>query len=72
MSYVPLEKCLDRSNGSIYKLTVMVAKRAQEIAEGAKVLLNNNNQTQDKPLRIALKEIAQGLLEIEGPKKVKK
>jgi DNA-directed RNA polymerase omega subunit len=70
VSYVPLEDCLENSGGSIYKLTVMVAKRAQELAEGAKPLIENG--TESKPIRMALKEVAVGQLKIEPTKGFKK
>jgi DNA-directed RNA polymerase subunit omega len=70
VKYVPLEKCLENSGGSIYKLTVMVAKRAQELAEGAKPLIDN--EAEQKPIHMALREVAEGQLKIELPKKSKK
>jgi len=66
MPYVPIENCLDKSGGSVYKLTTMVAKRAQELAEGAKPLLENTGE--DKPLKVALREIQEGCLKIERSK----
>ncbi|MBN2120230.1 MAG: DNA-directed RNA polymerase subunit omega [Candidatus Omnitrophica bacterium] len=68
MSYIPLEKCLDNSGGSIYKLTVMVAKRAQELAEGAKPLAESTEALDQKPIRMALKEVVQGYLKAEKVK----
>ena len=66
MNYVPLEKCLENSGGSIYKLTVMVAKRAQELAEGAKPLIESGSES--KPIRLALEEVLEGQLKVEQGK----
>jgi DNA-directed RNA polymerase omega subunit len=66
VNYVPLEKCLDNSGGSIYKLAVMVAKRAQELAEGAKPLIESGSET--KPIRLALEEVLAGQLKVEEGK----
>jgi DNA-directed RNA polymerase omega subunit len=68
--YIPIENCLDKSQGSVYKLTTMVAKRAQELAEGAKPFLQNVGG--DKPLRTALREIQDGYLKIEQNRGAKK
>jgi DNA-directed RNA polymerase omega subunit len=70
VSYVPLEKCLDNSGGSIYKLTVMVAKRAQELAEGAKPLVESGPEA--KPIRLAMREVFEGQLKVEQVKGSKK
>ena len=61
MSYVPLEDCLDKAKGSVYKLTLMVAKRAQQLAEGAQPLIEDERE--DKPIKIALREISQGYIQ---------
>jgi DNA-directed RNA polymerase omega subunit len=58
MVYVALEKLLDKSNGSIYKLVILASKRALEIAEGQPKLVNVNSSL--KPSTIALEEIAAG------------
>ena len=70
MSYIPLEKCLDNSGGSVYKLTIMVAKRAQELAEGAKPLLEEADE--EKPIKLALREVEEGCLKTEKVKGTKK
>ncbi len=56
--YVPLEKLLDKSDNSIYKLVIIAATRAKEIAAGKLVLLESPKS--DKPTTIALEEIAAG------------
>jgi DNA-directed RNA polymerase omega subunit len=61
MQKIAVEKCLRYSGGSVYKLTIMVAKRAQEIAEGSASLVEAVEK--DKPLSIALRELAQGCLQ---------
>lgn len=58
MAYVPLEKLLDKSDGSIYKLVILASKRALEIAEGQPRLTEAGLAL--KPSTIALHEIAEG------------
>lgn len=58
MPYVPLEKLLDKSSHSIYKLVILASKRALEIAEGQPKLVEANAST--KPSTIALYEISAG------------
>ena len=58
MTYVPLEKLLDKSDNSIYKLVVLVSKRALEIAEGQPKLVAVDSTV--KPSTVALYEIAAG------------
>jgi DNA-directed RNA polymerase omega subunit len=58
MDYVAVEKLLDKSNGSIYKLVILASKRALEIAEGQPKLVEANIAT--KPSTVALYEIAEG------------
>lgn len=58
MTYVPLEKLLDKTEFSIYKLVIVAAKRALEIAEGQAKMVNVDAAL--KPSTIALFEIAAG------------
>ena len=58
MGYVDREKLLDMSEGSIYKLVNLAAKRALEIAEGQPKLVEVSAAL--KPSTIALYEIAAG------------
>ena len=58
MPYIELEKLLDKTDGSIYKLVILAYKRALEIAEGQPKLVNMNLAT--KPSTAALREIAEG------------
>lgn len=66
MAYVPLEKLLDKSNGSGYKLVILAAKRALEIAEGQPKLVEADSSM--KPSSIALEEIAQGKVQVKKSK----
>ncbi|MDP8259820.1 MAG: DNA-directed RNA polymerase subunit omega [Candidatus Gygaella obscura] len=61
-----LENLLDKANGSVYKLVVMAAKRALEIAEGSAKLVEVGPE--EKPTSVALKEIAQGKVFCRVPK----
>jgi len=55
--YIPLEKLLEATGGSIFKLTVLAAKRALELAENAKPLVD---KPKEKFLDTALYEILEG------------
>lgn len=56
MAQVPIEELLKRC-GSVYKLVILAAKRAKEVAEGAPPLVETS---QHKVTSIALEEIIQG------------
>lgn len=58
MVYVPLEKLLDKSDNSVYKLVTLVSKRALEIAEGQPALVKADSSV--KPSTVALYEISEG------------
>lgn len=58
MVYVPLEKVLDKNDGSVYKLVIAASKRALELAEGSPRLVQADPAT--KPSTVALYEIAEG------------
>jgi len=58
MAYVPLEKMLDKTNGSIYDLVTIASRRALEIAEGQPKLVSA--EASIKPSTVALMEIAAG------------
>lgn len=60
MPNVPLEKMLDKTNNSIYKLVIVASKRALEIAEGQPKLVVAEASV--KPSTVALMEIAAGKL----------
>ena len=58
MAHIPIEELLKRC-GSSYKLVILAAKRAKEIADGAHPFVDTR---QRKATTIALEEIAQGLV----------
>jgi len=60
MVYIELEKLVDKSSGSVYKLVNLAARRALEIAEGQPKLVEAPAST--KPSTVALQEIAEGKL----------
>jgi len=66
MSYVALEKLLDKSNGSIYKLVILASKRALEIAEGQPKLVDVSSSM--KPSTVALHEIAENKVYLKKAK----
>ena len=67
MEYVPLEKLLSVTDNSLYKLVILVSRRAIEIAEGSPNLCEVNPSL--KPASIAFREIAEGKLGYKKPKK---
>lgn len=66
MFYVPLEKMLDKTGGSIYKLVILASKRALELAEGQPKLVDVSPSL--KPSTIALYEIVSGKIVYKKPK----
>lgn len=56
MAQVPIEELLKRC-GSVYRLVILAAKRAKEVAEGSPLLVETSQQ---KVTSIALEEILQG------------
>lgn len=66
MPYVPLEKLLDKTGGSTYKLVITAARRALEIAEGQPRLINLSGTV--KPSTVALHEIAEGKVQCKCAK----
>ena len=56
MSQVAIEELLKKS-GSVYKLVILAAKRAKELAEGSPPLVETSHH---KVTSIALEEILQG------------
>ena len=60
-----MSKALDRVNNDRYILALAVGQRADELSKGAKPLLEKNTQNM-KYTDIAIDEIAEGLLIIEG------
>lgn len=56
MAQVPIEELLRRC-GSVYRLVILAAKRAKELAEGAPPLVQTPHR---KATSVALEEILQG------------
>ncbi len=67
MGYIDRSRLLPKSEGSIYKLVNLAAKRALEIAEGQPKLVNLDVSI--KPSTIALHEIAGGKVQAAKSKK---
>ncbi len=66
MARVTIEDCLDNI-GNRFDLVLVAAKRARQIANGAEVLVDEEN---DKPTVIALREIAEGLVDAESVEQI--
>ncbi len=60
-----MSKALKKTNNDRYILAIAVGQRADELSKGAKPLLERNTQNM-KYTDIAIDEIADGLLKIEG------
>jgi DNA-directed RNA polymerase subunit omega len=60
-------KALEKANFNRYLLSAAVSRRAIELAEGAEPLVDMDIKKY-KPSDIAITEIAEGLLKIEGMK----
>ena len=63
---VPIENMLDKCEGSVYKLVILAAKRALELAEGKPRLIDVNPAI--KPSTVALLEIAAGRVVVKKGK----
>jgi len=61
-----LAKALEKVGNDRYILSVAVGQRADELSKGAKPLLDSNETKNMKYTDIAIKEIASGVLTIEG------
>lgn len=61
-----LAQALERVNNDRYILSVAVGQRADELSKGAKPLLDNDQTKNMKYTDIAIKEIASGILVIDG------
>ena len=60
MARVTVEDCLEHTDGA-FSLVNIAAKRARRIANGSETLLENDEN--DKPAVLALREIAEGFLD---------
>jgi DNA-directed RNA polymerase omega subunit len=65
MAYMALEKLLDKTEGSVYKLVVLASRRALELAEGQPKLVEGTSSA-TKPSIIALQEIEASKLLAKG------
>jgi len=61
-----LAQALEKTNNDRYILSVAVGQRADELSKGAKPLLDNEQTKNMKYTDIAIKEIASGILVIDG------
>ena len=61
-----LSKALEKVNNDRYMLAVAVGQRADELSKGAKPLLDSSETKNMKYTDIAIKEIASGVLKIDG------
>jgi len=67
--YVPLEKLLPAGGGSIYKTSILLAKRSLQLADGAKPLIDA--KPSEKPIEVALQEIEEDKIKVRAKKKQK-
>lgn len=67
MSYVPLETLIDKSYGSMYKLCVLLSRRALELAEGAPRLVDAPSDI--KVTTLAMLEVAARKVSLGEPEK---
>ena len=65
MTYIPLEKLVKKPETSIYKLTLIAAARANELAQNAQPLIKTHSK---KVSTIALEEIAAGKVRYDETK----
>lgn len=63
------EELLDKAGLSVYKLVMLVTKRAIEIAEGAPKLADAPDNV--KPSTVAIMEIAENKVRLKEPKEKK-
>ncbi len=61
-----LAQALEKTNNDRYVLAVAVGQRADELSKGAKPLIDSNQTKNMKYTDIAIKEIASGVLVIDG------
>tara|TARA_B100000674_G_C37316528_1_gene678945 strand:- start:289 stop:561 length:273 start_codon:yes stop_codon:yes gene_type:complete len=60
MARVTVEDCIEKTGG-VFSLIKLASKRARRIANGAEILLED--EANDKPTVLALREIAEGHLD---------
>ena len=61
-----LAEALEKTNNDRYILSVAVGQRADELSKGAKPLIDSQQTKNMKYTDIAIKEIASGVLTIDG------
>jgi len=61
-----LAQALEKVNNDRYVLSVAVGQRADELSKGAKPLIDSEQTKNMKYTDIAIKEIASGILVIDG------
>jgi DNA-directed RNA polymerase subunit omega len=61
-----LAQALEKVNNDRYVLSIAVGQRADELSKGAKPLIESNQTKNMKYTDIAIKEIASGVLKIDG------
>ena len=61
--YIPIEELLPHSEGSRYKLTMLAAKRALQLSDGARPLAE---RVSEKPLDNAIQEIFAGKVNVKS------
>ena len=61
-----LSQALDKVGNDRYILSIAVGQRANDLSKGAKPLIEGSSLTQMKYTDIAINEIAQGVLCVEG------
>ncbi|PIF04002.1 MAG: DNA-directed RNA polymerase subunit omega [Arcobacter sp.] len=61
-----LAQALEKTNNDRYILSVAVGQRADELSKGAKPLIDSEQTKNMKYTDIAIKEIASGVLVIDG------
>ena len=61
MARVTVEDCIEKTEGGVFSLIKLASQRARRIANGAETLLEDEEN--DKPTVLALREIAEGHLD---------
>ncbi|MDD5194139.1 MAG: DNA-directed RNA polymerase subunit omega [Candidatus Omnitrophica bacterium] len=60
--YISVDRVIGASKGSIFKITILAAKRALALADGAKSLIDKPGE---KLLDNALREIVEGKIQVK-------
>lgn len=62
---ISIETLLNKSGNSLYKLVVITAKRALDLAEGKPKLIPQGSMATTKPSTLALMEVAAGKVHLK-------